>query len=66
MLVGSICWMNSRQRPHGDNTCRTPSSPRHTATILAIRYSPAVTMAAMALCSAQNPVPELVSMHTPE
>jgi hypothetical protein len=31
-----------------------------------ILYSPAVTMAAIAACSAQNPVPEPVPMHTPE
>ena len=30
-----------------------------------MRYSPAVTMAAMAACSAQKPVPEAVSMQTP-
>ncbi|MGI9089854.1 MAG: hypothetical protein ACR2GG_01985 [Gemmatimonadaceae bacterium] len=30
-----------------------------------MRYSPAVTMAAIALCSAQKPVPLVVSMHTP-
>jgi len=31
-----------------------------------MRYSPAVTIAAIAACSAQNPVPEPVSMQTPE
>jgi hypothetical protein len=33
--------------------------------MLAISVSPLVTIAAMALCSAQKPVPEPVSMHTP-
>src|SRR5690349_7919884 len=33
--------------------------------MLSIRYSPAVTIAATAACSAQNPVPQAVSMHTP-
>jgi hypothetical protein len=43
--------------------CRFSIAPdRHD---LAIRYSPAVTMAAMALCSAQNPVPQPVSIQTP-
>src|SRR5262249_17869100 len=35
-------------------------------TIFLILYSLAVTIAAMALCSAQNPVPEPVSIQTPE
>lgn len=28
-----------------------------------MRYSPAVTIVAIAACSAQNPVPECVSLH---
>jgi hypothetical protein len=65
-FAGSIWRMNSRQRPHGGKTCNGPwSSPRQTATIFAILYSRAVTIAAMAACSAQNPVPDAVSMHTP-
>jgi hypothetical protein len=58
--------MNSRQRPHGVTAQSKPLSSLQTATIVVIRYSPAVTMAAMALCSAQKPVPEPVSMQTPE
>ena len=53
-LAGSIWRMNSRQRPHGGTTCTGPS-PRQTATIFAILYSRAVTIAAMAACSAQKP-----------
>ena len=48
----------------GDDVGR-PDSSFHTATIFWMRYSPAVTMAAMALCSAQKPMPELMSRHTP-
>jgi len=48
-FAGSIWRMNSRQRPHGGTTC-TWSSPRQTATIFAILYSRAVTIAAMAAC----------------
>src|SRR6185312_8585017 len=65
-FAGSIWRMNSLHRPHGGTTCKTPSSSSQTATILAILYSCAVTMAAMAACSAQNPVPEPVSMQTPQ
>lgn len=45
---------------------QAPVSLRQTATILAILYSRAVTIAATAACSAQKPVPEPVSIHTPE
>ena len=58
----SIWNMNSRHLPHGGTTL--PSL--ETATILAIRLSPAVIMAAMALCSAQNPMPLPISMETPK
>ena len=64
-FAGSTWRMNSRQRPHGGSTESRPRIVRQTATIAAIRYSPAVTIAAIALCSAQNPVPEPVSMQTP-
>jgi len=49
--------MGWEQFSHGGNTKSEPSSSRQTATILVIWYSPAVTMAAMALCSAQSRFP---------
>ena len=57
--------MNSRHRPQGGSTYKIPSSSRHTATIRLIPYLPAVTIAAIAACSAQQPVPDEVSMQTP-
>jgi hypothetical protein len=47
-------------------TISWPESSRHTATIFSMWYSPAVTIAAIAACSAQNPVPDPVSIQTPE
>jgi len=64
-LDGSICRMNSRQRPQGGRTHSRPPSSRQTATMRLIRYSRAVTMDATAACSAQNPVPDAVSIQTP-
>lgn len=58
--------MNSLQRPQGDSTQRAPLSSRATATMLTILNSPAVTIAAMAACSAQNPMLQGTSMQTPE
>ena len=40
-----------------------PSCP--TAITFNIRFSPAVIIAAAAACSAQNPIEQVVSMHTP-
>ena len=54
--------MNSLHLPHGGRTL--PSLEM--ATIFAILLSPAVIIAAMALCSAQNPKLLLTSMQTPK
>ena len=55
------CIRNSRQRPQGGRM----SLFQLTATIFSTRFSPAVSMAAMAACSAQKPMLQAVSMHTP-
>jgi len=58
----SLIWlMNSLHLPHGG----IGLPPSATATIFLITSSPPVTIAATALCSAQNPMPLPVSMQTP-
>jgi hypothetical protein len=64
-LAGSICRMNSRQRPHGGNTESRPSSSRQTAAILVIWYSPAHHHGGDGAVFCTKPVPEPVSTQTP-
>jgi hypothetical protein len=66
-LAGSICLVNSRQRPHGGYTYSKPSPSCQTATVLAIWYSPdSVSPWRRWRCAQHKPVPEPVSTQTPE